>query len=182
MAISQYKALGDVAVGAGGFSDLETVKRFPLGLEVQGQRVATGSADTVPGFEVGVFKYVQGSNVVSAGQFCMISQGSAVLLAAANSASKFPVGVACAALTGTSNYGWVQVDGPVDYARGTNSAIAAGVPLYIAAGSAGYLVTNVVAGNQVVGAIAPVSYTSAQSQSLTVNLNRPHLVGLTASI
>jgi len=181
MALSQYKIIGE-GVGGGAVSDIDTVKRFPLGYEVNGWRVATGSADTVPGFEAGVFKYVQGSNVASAGQFVMLSQGSAVLLAAANSASKFPVGVACAALTATSQYGWAQVEGPVDYARGTNSAIAAGAPLYIAAGTAGYLVTNVVAGNQVVGVIAPNSYTSSQSNALTVLLQRPHLVGLTASI
>ncbi len=181
MAISQYKALGP-NIGAAAFSDIDTVKRFPLGFEIQGQRVGTGSAETVPGFECGVFKYVQGSNVASAGQFVMVSQGSAVLLAAANSASKFPVGVACAALAGTSRYGWVQVEGPVDYARGTNSSIAAGVPLYIAAGSAGYLVTNVVAGNQVFGVVAPASYTSAQSQSLTVQINRPFIVGVSAGL
>jgi hypothetical protein len=181
MAISQYKAL-DPAIGAGALSDIDTVKRFPLGYEVQAVRVATGSADTVPGWEAGVFKYAQGSNVASVGQFVHLSQGSAVLLAAANSASKFPAGVACAVLGATSQYGWVQVEGPCDYARGTNSSIAAGVPLYIAAGTAGILVTNVVAGNQVLGAVAPASYTSSQSNSLTLQLARPHLVGVSASI
>ena len=181
MAISQYKGLGD-AIGAAAFSDVDTAKRFPLGFEVTGYRSGTGSADTVPGFEAGVFKYAQGSNVSSAGQFVHLSQGSAVLLASANSASKFPIGVACAALSATNLYGWVQVEGPVDYARGTNSSIAAGVPLYICAGSPGYLVTNVVNGNQVLGVVAPVSYTSSQSQSLTVQLNYPKLPGLTASL
>lgn len=181
MAISQYKVIGP-EVGGVAVSDVDTFKRFPLGFEVRGWRQATGSADSAFGAEAGVFKYAQGSNVSSAGQFVMHSAGSAVALAAANSASKFPVGVACAALSATGVYGWVQVEGPCDFARGTNSSIAAGVPLYIAAGTAGYLVTNVVAGNQVLGVVAPVSYTSSQSQSLSVQLNRPFLVGLTASI
>jgi len=181
MAISQYKLMGP-NVGGIAVSDIDTVKRFPLGQELQGCRVGTGSADTALGQECGVFKYVQGSNIGSAGQFAMMSNGSAVLLAAANSAAKWPVGVACAALTATSQFGWMQVEGPCDFARGTNSSIAAAVPLYIAAGTAGLLVTNVVAGNQVLGVIAPVSYTSSQSSALSVNLARPFLVGLTASV
>ena len=177
MALSQYKAIGD-AIGAAAFSDFDTVQRFPLGYEVQGQRVKSGSADSVFGAEAAVFKYAQGSDVASAGQFVHLSLGSAVLLASANSASKWPVGVACAALSATSRFGWVQVEGPVDYARGTNSSIAAGVPLYIAQGTAGYLVTNVTSGQQVFGVVAPASYTSSQSQSLSVMLNRPLLIGV----
>jgi len=181
MAISQYKLVGP-NIGGVAVSDIDTFKRFPLGLEVAGCRAGSGTADTAFGQECGVFKYAQGSNIASAGQFAMLSAGSAVLLAAANSAAKWPVGVACAALTATSQYGWIQVEGPCDFARGTNSSIAAAVPLYIAAGSAGYLVTNVAAGNQVLGVMAPVSYTSSQSSALSVNLARPFLVGLSASI
>jgi len=182
MAISQYKLMGP-NVGGIAVSDIDTVKRFPLGLEISGCRMGTAAADlTAFGQECGVFKYVQGSNIGSAGQFAMISAGSAVLLAAAASAAKWPIGVACAALTATSQFGWVQVEGPCDFARGTNSSIAAAVPLYIAAGTAGLLVTNVVNGNQVLGVMAPVSYTSSQSSALSVNLARPFLVGLSASI
>ena len=177
MAVSQYKILG-ANIGGGAISDIDTVKRFPLGLEVQVVRVATGASDTVPGFEAGVAKYVQGSNVASVGQFVHISQGSAVLLANANSASKFPIGIACAALTATSQYGWAMVEGPVDFARGTNSSIAAGAPLYLAAGSAGIAVSVVTSGNQIFGAVAPASYTSSQSNSMTVHLNRPMLIGV----
>jgi len=177
MAISQYKLLGD-PFGGGAVSDIDTVKRFPLGIEVQGVRVGTGSADTVPGFEAGVFKYMQGSNVASVGQFVHISQGSAVLLANANSASKFPIGIACAVLSATNQYGWVQVEGVADYGRGTNSSIAAGAPLYLAAGSAGIAVSVVTSGNMIVGAVLPASYTSSQSNAMTVQLFRPHMVGV----
>lgn len=167
MAISQYKALGEW-VGAGAFSDTETVQRFPLGFEVNGVKVASASNDT-GGF--GVFAYAQGSNVSSAGQFVHLHNQSAVLFASANSQSVLPVGVACAALSATNLYGWVQVQGYVDYAKGTNSSIAAGVGLY-PTGTAGVLATSGGTGNRVWGVVAPASYTSSQSNSLTVILQR----------
>lgn len=152
---------------------------FPLGMSARG--IDQGSGTAAP-LGAGVFVYARGSNVASRGQFVHLQGNSAVLLAAANSASKFPVGVAAGVLSATNVYGWVQVQGLCDYARGTNSSIAAGIPLYIAAGTAGYLLTNNVAGNMVLGVVAPNSYTSSQSQSLTVQLNYPRVVGLTASI
>lgn len=151
---------------------------FPLGMSVHAVDKQSGSGN----LGAGVFVYARGSNVASVGQFVHLMGNSAVLLAAANSASKYPVGVAAGVLSATNVYGWVQVQGLCDYARGTNSSIAAGVPIYICAGSAGYLVTNVVNGNQVNGAVLPNSYTSSQSQSLTVQLNYPRVLGLSASL
>lgn len=151
---------------------------FPLGVSVRAVDQQTGSAN----LGAGVFVYARGSNVTTIGQFVQLQGNSAVLLGTVNSASKFPVGVAAGNLSATNVYGWVQVAGLCDYARGTNSSIAAGVPLYVAAGTAGYLVTNVVNGNQVLGAVLPNSYTSSQSASLTVQLNYPKLPGLTASL
>jgi hypothetical protein len=178
MALSQYKILGE-AIGAQALSDTASVQQFPIGFEVEAVKIASASNDT-GGFAR--FVYAQGSNVASVGQFVHLQNGSAQILAAANSASKFPVGVACAVLGATSQYGWVQRDGYCDYARGTNSSIAAGVPLYVAAGTAGYLVTNVVVGNMVLGVVAPASYTSSQSQSLTVHLDNPKIVGISGAI
>lgn len=151
---------------------------FPLGISVRAVDANTGSAN----IGAGVFVYARGSNVASIGQFVQLQGNSAVLAGTVNSASKFPIGVAAGVLSATNVYGWVQVAGMCDYARGTDSSIAAGKPLYLAAGTAGYLVTNVVNGNQVLGVVAPVSYTSSQSQSLTVQLNYPKLPGLTASL
>jgi hypothetical protein len=155
-----------------------TAPQFPLGVVVRAQDQNTGTSNV----GAGMFQYCQGSNVTAAGQFVHVSGNQAVLLAAANSASKFPVGVAAGNLSATNVYGWVQVQGICDYARGTNSAIAAGVPLYIAAGTAGLLLTNAVAGNLVLGVVAPNSYTSSQSASLTVQLNFPQVIGVTAGI
>ena len=107
MAISQFKVQG-LGIGAGAISDIDTVKRFPLGYEVTGIRASSGTADSVFGQENAVFKYVQGSNVASVGQFVHVSLGSAVLLATANSASQWPIGIAhTAALSGQQILGVV---------------------------------------------------------------------------
>ena len=152
--------------GAGGAASVtSTATRYPIGFRALGYDTSLG---------VGEFIYCQQSNVVSRGQFVRIHNGSAVLLAAAHSASANQVGVIAAAFTGSSDtamYGWVQVKGRADYARGTNSSIAAGVPLYICAGSVGYVLPDSVAGNRVQGLVCPVSYTSSQSASLTVDMN-----------
>ena len=180
MAISDYKVVDDFLMGPPALSDTQSKALFPLGIKARAVNFSATGSSIFPQFAE--FVYAQGSNVASAGQFVQVWNGSAVVLAAANSASFFPVGVAAGLLSATNAYGWVQVDGYVDYAKGTNSAIAAGVPLYVAAGTAGYLVTNVVAGNHVQGVVAPVSYTSSQSNSLTVQLFRPFIAGLTASL
>jgi hypothetical protein len=154
---------------------------FPLGISVKAVDRQTGSGN----IGAGVFVYCRGASasaVSSIGQFVHIWNGSAVLLAHANSASMFPIGVAAGVLSATNVYGWVQVAGNCDYARGTNSSIAAGVKLYVAAGTAGYLVTNAAGGEQVNGVVAPVSYTSSQSQSLTVQLNYPRILGVSAGL
>lgn len=161
-----------------------TVQQFPTGYLALAEDRQTGALQSgrSNGLGVGEFVYCQGSNVTAIGQFVHISNNSAVLLAAGNSASFFPAGLAAGNLSASNVFGWVQVAGLADYAKGTNSAIAAGVPLYIAAGTAGFLVTNVVAGNHVQGVVAPASYTSSQSNSLTVQLFNPFVAGLTASL
>lgn len=159
-----------------------TSQQFPIGLRVRAVDMQTGKTSAVSYLGGGEFEYAQGSNVTAIGQFVMLSASSAVLLDPANSASFFPIGVAAGNLSATNVFGWVQVQGLCDYARGTNTAIAAGQPLYVCAGTAGLLVTNVVAGNHVLGVVAPNSYTSSQSKSLTVRLDYPRFVGLTASI
>lgn len=173
--IEQYPGL------PGPVTATDSAPRVPLGLRARAVDVSAITSGGAPA-AYGVFEYCRGSNIASKGQFCQINNGSAVLLDAANSASFFPIGVAAGVLSATNVYGWVQREGQCDYARGTNSAIAAGVPLYICAGTTGLLVTNVVAGNHVQGVVAPVSYTSSQSASLTVQLQNPFVVGLSASL
>lgn len=169
---------------AAGMSLTATVQQFPIGYTAlaEDRQTGAGVSGRSNGLGIGEFVYCQGNNVTALGQFVHINNNSALVLAAANSASFFPVGLAAGNLSATNVFGWVQIAGLADYAKGTNSAIAAGVPLYVAAGTAGFLVTNVVAGNHVQGVVAPASYTSSQSNSLTVQLFRPFLAGLTASL
>ena len=132
----------------------------------------------------GQFVYVQGSNVASRGQFCHIVSNSAVLLASGNSASFYPIGLACAALSATNVYGWVQVAGLADYATMTNADFAAGVR--VAFGSTAGQIGSVTAlGSRIQGIILPVSYgnaaKTASAPNMTVQLNHPFAIGVTAS-
>lgn len=160
-------------------SATETSKRFPLGVEMVAIDNQTGASSVNLG--AGRFVYCQGSDVTALGQFVHISSNSAVQLAAANSTCEWPVGVAAGNLSATNVFGWVQVQGLCDYARGTNSSIAAAQQLYVCAGTVGLLVTNVVTGNRVQGVAAYASYTSSQSKSLSVQLNYPRIVGVADS-
>lgn len=155
-----------------------TSAQFALGLMARAEDKLTGASSLYVG--AGEFIYAQGSNVTAIGQFVMLSNNSAVLLASANSGSAFPIGVAAGNLSASNVFGWVQVAGICDYARGTNSSIAAGVPLYLAA-TAGILNSVSALGSRVQGIVPTVSYTSSQSAALTVQLFRtPFIPGLTA--
>lgn len=154
-----------------------TSAQFPIGLVARFEDKLTGASSLYRG--CGEFIYLQGSNVTTIGQFVMVSNGSAVLLASANSASAFPIGVAAGNLSATNVFGWVQIQGNCDYAQGTNSSIAAGAPYYLAA-TAGIVNSVSALGSRVHGIVAPVSYTSSQSASMTVQLFRPFIPGLTA--
>ena len=182
--MSKFIMVEPQAGAPGAMSDTGTDQLWELGYIARAEDKSSGGTSGYCG--AGEFMYMAGSNVTAIGQFVQVKESpggnTALLLAAANSASKFPVGVAAGNLSATSVFGWVQIEGLCDYARGTNSSIAAGQPLYICAGTAGLLVTNVVNGNQVVGVVAPVSYTSSQSAALTVQLARPFVLGLTASV
>jgi len=168
-------------VSPGPISATHTAPAAPIGMEVDG---IDRTAATSGGIAAGRFVYCRGSNVASVGAFVHINNGSAVMLAAANSGSNFPIGVAAGLLSATNIYGWVQVQGRVDYARGTNVANTAGVPRYICAGTAGIVVSDVVAGNRIQGLNVPVaqSSTAGVSASGVYDLNRPFCAGLTASL
>ena len=149
---------------------------WPLGYEAKFADQQSGSAN----LGAGVFVYCQGSNVASAGQLVHIVNNSAVLLDSANSASFYPIGLAATALSATNVYGWVQVQGLADYGRQTNSSGGAGIRLALAS-TAGQFGTVTALGSRIHGLICPVSFTSSQSASITLQLQRPFVVGITAS-
>lgn len=156
-----------------------TVQLFALGLEVRASDAASVKSSANVGG--GKFVYAAGSNVTVLGQWVMLSNSSAVLLASANSASAFPIGVAAGNLSASNVFGWVQVQGIADYVQGTASSIAAGVPLYLCA-TAGVLNSVAGLGSRIQGVVAPVSYTSSQSAAQTVQLFYPFCAGNTAGL
>lgn len=155
-----------------------TAAQFPVGVVVRAQDANTGSANV----GAGEFQYVVGSNAAK-GNWVQIQGTRAVALDAANSASVFPLGVAAGDLSASNVYGWVQIQGICDYAKGTNTAAAAGGKMYICAGTTGILHTAAVAGNLVIGAVAPNScHTSLSAGSYSFQLNYPHVAGVTAGL
>jgi hypothetical protein len=158
-------------VSPGPVTETHTAPKAAIGLEVD-------AVDRAPGTDnVGAarFVYARGSNVASAGQFCHRVNGSAVLLASANSASAYPIGVAAGALSATNVYGWVAVQGRVDFARGTNTAPTSAVPMYFG-GTAGNVQTNVTTGLLIQGLMGVPGQTNTASASAgfyKYDLNRP---------
>lgn len=133
--------------------------KWPLGLEC---RAVDRDAASSLGGQAGVFVYARGSNMASAGQFVHLHNGSAVLLASGNSAWPNPIGVGAGNLSATNVYGWVQIQGRCDYARGTNTAPVSNVPTYFGA-TAGNVQSNVTTGLIIFGIVgcADVTATSA---------------------
>jgi hypothetical protein len=180
--MSDYK-IADPFIGAPSPVSLaDTVQKWPVGLEVRAVDMATAS-NQLGG---AVFVYCQGSNVSSAGQWVNIVNGSAVLMAAANSGSGYPVGVAAGTLSATSNYGWVQIAGVCDYAKGTsgatNLALTAGSGAFIVAGTAGFIQGVSIAGNRILGVNILSSRASDATTPVYASLNRPFVFALTGAI
>lgn len=173
--MSLYKII-DPHIGALAVSDTHSTPQFPLGYFARAKDMSSGTA---PAQGAG-FVYIQGSNASSVGVFVAISGNQAVLAGTVNSTSPSPVGVAAAILSATSVYGWAQVQGLCDFARGTNSSVAAGGPVYVAAGTAGIAGSVSALGNRIIGACFGASYTSSQSNSMSVYLMFPCVNQLTA--
>lgn len=133
---------------------------------------------------MGKFVYCVGAGTGgTAGALVQYAGHTASVMSAALSASRLPLGFAAGALTGTNVYGWVQVEGVVTNAKGTNADVAAGVPMYLHAG-AGQIASAVVAGNQIQGVFMYKSCGSALASvgSLTCQIQNPQIMGLSASL
>ncbi len=173
----------ELPVGNVPCSVIDTFARVPVGYVARGYDNQTGKSSVNVG--AGQFIYCRGSNATTNGQFVHISASavgggvSAVLLASANSTVFWDIGVLCGALTGTGQFGWVQVQGICDYATCSNTSVAANA--YIALGSTAGQVGSVTAlGSRLMGIAIPNSFTSSQT-SLTVWLDYPRIIGVTAS-
>lgn len=147
----------------------------PFGFEARFKDVQTGTTNA--GACVAV--YCMGSNVASAGQFVQIINNSAVLLASANSASFYPIGIAGAPATATNVGVWVGVEGKFDNGAFTNVSFAADARVAFAS-TAGQIGSVTALGSRIHGIVLPNSFTSADTY-LTVQLARPFAIGITAS-
>jgi hypothetical protein len=161
--------------GLPAYSATHSTPQMAIGYEARFNDVQTGSANAGQCLAI----YCQGSNVASAGQFVQVINGSAVLLDSANSASFFPIGIAGGAMSATNRYGWVGVQGKFDNGAFTNVSFAANARVALAS-TAGQIGSVTALGSGIRGIILPVSYTSANSY-LTVQINSPFIVGITAS-
>jgi hypothetical protein len=153
-------------------SATDSSQRWDLGARVKAKDYQTGTSN----YGQAQFIYCQGNNVGTIGAVVKIINYSAVMGGTVNSNSfGFPVGVAAGLLSATNCYGWVQVEGLCDYARGINWEWVPGVALYFT-NTAGVLVPAAasLAGNQILGMGAPVSYlTAGGNTKATVQLNNP---------
>lgn len=175
-----YKIVDPFIGAPGPATATGTVQQFPLGLIARGVDQNTGSAN-VGGAE---FVYCVGVGTGGTkGALVQYAGNSASVMSAALSASRLPLGFAAGDLTGTNVYGWVQIQGIVENAKGTNADIAAGVPIYLHAG-AGQVASAVVAGNQIQGVYAYKSCGSALASvgSLSLQIDHPAIMGLSASL
>jgi len=180
---AKYMILDPIIGLSGPVTATGTVALAPQGYYVHAADLQSGGTSVNAGGAQ--FVYCRGSNVTAIGQFVQISQGSskagvsAVLLDSANSTCWWPIGVAAGNLSASNVFGWVQVQGLCDYALVSNTSVAANA--FIALGSTAGQVGSVTAlGSRINGIAVPVSFTSSQT-SLTVYLDFPKMIGITAS-
>jgi hypothetical protein len=156
---------------------------FPFGLVAKAVDNQSGSTNLGAGQFVFAAGYSTASAVSSAGQWVQLRGNTAWLALHAQSASKFPMGVAAGPLSNTNVCGWVQIQGMADYVRGNSANAGAGAPLYLIAATAGVLQSVASAGAMVLGAVYPVTADATLSNGAwTAQLNYPQMVGLTASV
>jgi hypothetical protein len=167
--VPAYSATGTFATSAGVYPPV------PFGAEAQFKDNQTGSTNA--GAMLAVL--CQGSNVASAGQFVQIQSGSAILLDSGNSASFLPIGIAGGAMTATNVWGWVGIQGLYDNGAFTNVSFAANARVALAS-TAGQIGSVTALGSGIRGIVLPVSFTSSQTY-LTVQVNNPFIIGITAS-
>ncbi len=178
MAISNCRIV-DPYIGLNGapISQTASAPQAPLGYEAKYLDYGARTDGIGAGLG-GVVRYCQGSDVGTAGLVVYISNNSAVKLAAAQNAM---VGIAAAPLSATNVYGWVAVQGQIDWARGTNVALTSGNPVYVGT-AGGFVVSGSVAGSQIRNMSCWANYTSSQSLSMSMALDRPWVYSTGASI
>jgi hypothetical protein len=149
-----------------------TTQLWPLGFVAKAADHATGSARLGDG----LFQYCVGATAgapQSIGQLVQIRGNSAALAGTANRLSNFALGLAAGAISATNVYGWVQIKGLADYGRCSNHDIAVGASAFVASTTGLIATTQGATAAGINGIHFPVSLTSTQSLSVTMELNFP---------
>lgn len=151
-----------------------TSAQWPLGYIAKGEDFQTGTARIGDG----LFQYVIGDTAgapQSRGQAVMIRGNSVLLAGTVNKASNLPLGIAAGPVSASNVYGWVQVQGYCDYARGTNANTSVGASAFVGSTTGQLASTQGAAGQRIWGVHFPVQVTADNSLSVTCYLNFPHM-------
>jgi len=159
-----------------------TTQQWPLGYIAKGADFASGLGGTaftsVTRCGDGLFQYCVGDTAgpaLSRGQAVLIRGNSALLAGTAQKASNLPLGIAAGPLSASNVYGWVQVQGYCDYARGTNVNTSVGATAFLGSTTGQIATGSGAAGNAIWGLHFPKQVTADNSLSVTCYLNFPHL-------
>lgn len=151
-----------------GVSATGTVQLNRLGL-------IAGAVDASQGYAE--FMYVQGASASTptAGDMVILSQYSAGQAGTGRTGSQGMCGVVPAALSATNVFGWVQVMGFCDYAKGSNTSFAAGLPVVMGSTLGQVLKSSATndTGNRVDGAYFLANSATTASNSVSVFLYYP---------
>jgi hypothetical protein len=179
----------------------QTVKQFPLGLEVQAIDMATGSAATGSGnLGCARFVYCVGSAASGASRGDLVFRfGNSIQKAGpASTATMADLGIAAGDVSNSNVYGWVQIGGICDYAKMENATtdtyLANGVAATAFVGSASdgcMNTTQTAAGHAIMGVGFPYGsvvlsgassvWSTASFSNMTVQLFRPRM-GMTSAL
>ena len=159
-----------------------TVQQWPLGYIAKGEDFASGLGGTaftsVTRCGDGLFQYCVGDTAgpaLSIGQAVLLRGNSALLAGTVNRLSNLPLGIAAGALSASNVYGWVQVQGFCDYARGTNANTSVGATAFVGSTTGQLASTQGAVGARIWGLHFPIQVTADNSLSVTCYLNFPHM-------
>jgi len=180
--MSDYKIVEPQMGAPSPCSVTATVQGWPLGYIAKGEDFASGLGGTaftsVTRCGDGLFIYAVGDTAgapQSRGQAVMLRGNSALLAGTVNKASNLPVGIAAGPISASNVYGWVQVQGFCDYARGTNANTSVGATAFVGVTTGQLASTQVAVGQRIWGVHFPMQVTSDNSLSVTCYLNFPHM-------
>jgi len=172
--MSDYKIVEPQMGAPSPCSITATVQGWPLGFVAKGEDFATGSARVGDG----LFQYVVGDTAgpaLSRGQAVLMRGNSALLAGTVNRLSNLPLGIAAGPISASNVYGWVQVQGFCDYARGTNANTSVGATAFVGSTTGQLASTQGAVGARVWGLHFPVQVTADNSLSVSCYLNFPHM-------